>query len=185
MELDATTTAQAPSERRLLGRMVRFGIVGASGVLVNLGLLALFVELLGWHYAFASILAIEASILTNYALNHIWTWRGGDNGLHTFLNFQLVSLVGMALQWGVLTFGVAGLDVHYMLAALAGIGLATIWNFAANHWFTFAEKSKDVVRRHRIGWMYVGAASLQILAAALLVHSWDGFVFTRTVENFV
>ncbi len=165
--------------------MVRFGIVGASGVLVNLGLLALFVELLGWHYAFASVLAIEASILTNYALNHIWTWRGGDNGLHTFLNFQLVSLVGMAIQWVVLTLGAGILDVHYLLAALAGIGLATIWNFAANHWFTFAEKSKDAVRRHRIGWMYVGAAALQILAAALLVHSWDGFVFTRTVENFV
>lgn len=164
--------------------MVRFGIVGSSGVVVNLGLLALFVELLGWHYAFASVLAIEASILTNYALNHIWTWRGGDNGLHTFLNFQLVSLVGMAIQWVVLAVGAALLDVHYMLAALAGIGLATIWNFAANHWFTFAEKSKDVVRRHRIGWMYAGAAVLQILAAALLVHSWDGFVFTRTVENF-
>jgi putative flippase GtrA len=56
-------------ERAALGRMLRFGIVDASGIVVNQGLLMLL------HGAFAlpllpsSLVAIEMSILSNFTLN--------------------------------------------------------------------------------------------------------------------
>lgn len=170
---------------RFVARFARFAVAGSLGVIVNLGLLWVLVERGHLHYALASVVAIEASILHNFAINSRWTWRDGDRGVHTFLNFQLVSLVGMALQWTVLTTSVALLGAHYLVGAAAGVGVATAWNFSANQWFTFAAKSVEAVRRHRVAWMYAAALGLQLLAAALLVHSWDGFVFRRTVENLV
>ena len=45
------------------GRILRFGIVGTSGVLVNQGLLMVLHGRLGLPLIFAGLLAIEASIL--------------------------------------------------------------------------------------------------------------------------
>jgi putative flippase GtrA len=84
-------------------RFVKFATVGLSGVLVNLGVLAL-LRRLHLHTNLASALAIEASILSNFAVNHLWTFgdRRGDGPwslLGRGLRFHLVSLGGGAIQF--------------------------------------------------------------------------------------
>ncbi len=59
----------------LNARLIKFSVVGASGVAVNMGLLYALTRFMGIHYILSSILAIEVSILTNFILNDIWTWR--------------------------------------------------------------------------------------------------------------
>jgi putative flippase GtrA len=144
-------------------RFVKFCAVGASGVLVNLGSLALLADLLGVHVNLAAALAIEISINTNFAINELWTFRdrrreSGRQG-RRWLRFHLVSAAGGAIQWLVfiganLGFALAlgggedpapGLcealldpgDVGALKYAsqLLGIGVATLWNYFANfHW---------------------------------------------------
>jgi putative flippase GtrA len=62
-----------PPQSRLragsIGRMLRFGMVGLSGVLVNQGLLMLLHGTFGAPLLLSSIIAIEVSILTNFLLN--------------------------------------------------------------------------------------------------------------------
>jgi putative flippase GtrA len=87
----------------LSGRFVKFAAVGLSGVLVNLGVLAL-LRRLGVHTNLASALAIECSIISNFAVNHRWTFgdRRGEAGaslLGQGLRFHLVSLGGGAIQF--------------------------------------------------------------------------------------
>ena len=89
-------------------RFLRFCTVGASGVVVNLGVLAL-LTLVGVHQILASAIAIEISILSNFAANEFWTFK--DRGVEVgragrLLQFQLVSLVGAVVQFCVfiLTF---------------------------------------------------------------------------------
>ncbi len=91
----------------LTTRFLKFGAVGASGVLVNLGAFALF-QYAGFRTTVASALAIEVSILSNFAFNELWTFgdrRDGPGGpLGRCLRFQLVSLVGAAIQWSVFVY---------------------------------------------------------------------------------
>ena len=56
------------------GRFWKFALVGASGVVVNLALFTLFLNahLRPW---LAIAAATELSILSNFALNVLWTWR--------------------------------------------------------------------------------------------------------------
>lgn len=142
-------------------RFIKFCTVGVSGVAVNLGCLALFAGVFGVQANLAAALAIEVSINTNFLVNEMWTFRDRSEGKSGFLKrlarFHLVSLVGAAIQWGIFvgmnlifatTFGqdislVAAVtdppDVgNWMyLSQLTGIGVATIWNFVANFYWTW------------------------------------------------
>lgn len=144
-------------------RFIRFCAVGASGVAVNLGGLALLADFLGLQPNLASAIAIEISICTNFLANELWTFRdrrqSGTPIWPRGLRFQFVSLVGGAIQLSVfiaMNCAIAVLlDLHLArqltwrgsllsppsvglwkyLSQLAGIGSATLANYAFNfHW---------------------------------------------------
>lgn len=166
-------------------RLVKFGLIGATGVAVNLGLLWLLVRFTSLHYALASPLAIEASILGNYLGNRLWTWRDRRVGWESLLHFHGVSLIGMLFQWITLVALVEFGELHYLAASLAGIGLGTAWNFFGNHHFTFAHHDSPVRKRLARPLLYAAAFLLQAFLGAFLVHAWDGFVFEQSVKNLV
>ncbi len=131
-------------------RLVRFGLVGGSGVGVNLAVLtlvrlALAPELEPWRGRWAMAAGIVVSIFSNFLLNDLWTWgdrsKGGAGQWFARLGrFYLVSAAAALLQWGV-GIGLAeqlGVQIH--LAQILGIGVAMGINFAANHLWTFREK---------------------------------------------
>lgn len=127
--------------RHLSGRLLRFCVVGASGVGVNLAVLALLVELARIPAVAAAAVAIEASILSNFALNDRWTFGDRRTGgvVSRLARFQLVSVFGAVAQWSVF------LTLHALwqrpyAAQLVGIAVAVGWNFAMNlHWTWRAE----------------------------------------------
>ena len=139
-------------ERR---RFLKFCTVGASGVPVNLLLMWI-----GYTWIFFSLaenirvpcasgLGFMVSVLTNFLLNDLWTWRdrpkdkGGFAG--RLLRFYLVSSVGGAIQIGCTT-GLNRLGLHYMLAQLCGIALATAINYVVNNLWTFGDKKNQGTR---------------------------------------
>jgi putative flippase GtrA len=84
-------------------RFLRFAVVGASGVVVNVGTLAALRRLAGVQANVASAIAIEASILSNFALNHKWTFRDRRSADvstgRQLVQFHLVSAVGASVQF--------------------------------------------------------------------------------------
>lgn len=86
-------------------RFLKFCTVGASGVLVNLGLLACFADGFDIHVNLASALAIELSINSNFVINELWTFRdrrSTESGIYKrWLKFHTVSAVGAGIQWSV------------------------------------------------------------------------------------
>jgi putative flippase GtrA len=111
-------------------RVIKFLVVGTSGVPVNLGVVwlctvllspALFSDLRAWAAGTFGVptltdtgvrdivaygLGIVVSIFTNYVLNNSWTWgdrvAGGEAGTfaHRLLKFYLVSSVAAVVQLG-------------------------------------------------------------------------------------
>jgi dolichol-phosphate mannosyltransferase len=123
-------------------RFAKFGLVGASGILVNEGLLWLLAGPVGLPLVLGSALAVEASIISNFALNDIFTFRdrrtpGNQAYLLRLAKFNLVSLVGMVINTGLLLFFTQGLGLDYRLANLIGIAAAFLWNFFINTRWTW------------------------------------------------
>ena len=121
----------------------KYYAVGASGVLVNLGLLFILTEYVGLWYFLSYTLAISASITSNFILNKLWTFKGSINSQRTLLmygKFVSVSILGMAIQLGSVYLLVETLSVYYMLAALISICIAGGINFMINRRWTFGIK---------------------------------------------
>jgi dolichol-phosphate mannosyltransferase len=121
----------------------KYYAVGASGVLVNLGLLFYLTEYVGLWYFLSYTLAISASITSNFILNKFWTFRDSINSQRTmvmYVKFVSVSLLGMAIQLGTVYLLVESLSVYYMLAAIVSISIAGAINFIINRRWTFGIK---------------------------------------------
>jgi len=118
----------------------KFLVVGASGVVVNLGLFTLLLGA-GVDKFVASPLAIEASVLTNFLFNNYWTFgarRSADSVRVKGLKFNAVSLLALALSYG--TFVVLSRlwpGVRPQIHQFAGIVPATIVNYVLNSYWTF------------------------------------------------
>ncbi len=119
---------------------IKFLIVGASGVVVNLGFFTLLMAL-GLNKFIASPIAIELSIVSNFFLNNGWTfrWRKTRDRVRTRgLKFNAVSLVSLALSYG--TFVALSMwkpDYPPQLHQFIGIVPATLVNYFLNSYWTF------------------------------------------------
>lgn len=121
----------------------KYYLVGASGILVNLGILFVLTEYVGVWYLLSSSIAIYVSITTNFLLNKAWTFKDTVTKQHSFLmygKFIGVSLVGMGIQLGFNYIFVEKLSVYYLLAALISIVIASSVNFVLNRRLTFGIK---------------------------------------------
>ena len=161
-------------------QFLKFCTVGASGVLVNLGAMAVLL-FIGLRSSYASAWAIEISIISNFIVNELWTFRDQrDEGtvLGRAARFQLVSFVGAMIQWTVflgmnVVFlywfsgpdglsdylrGASGVFDAYIRrpildppdvgaaiygSQLLGIGVATVWNYLANFYWTWRKTAVD------------------------------------------
>jgi len=121
----------------------KYYAVGASGVLVNLGLLYYLTEYVGLWYFLSYALAISVSITSNFVLNKFWTFIDSIDSQRTivmYVKFVSVSMLGMAIQLGSIYVLVESLTVYYMLAALISICIAGAINFIINRRWTFGVK---------------------------------------------
>ena len=137
-------------ERR---RFVKFCLVGASGVFVNLGFVwlgqvVLFAGLEPvWRNGASFLLGVLVATFTNFLLDDSWTWADRDKGQRGFLarmaRFYLVCSIAIVIQWtAAMTLSSFWLQMHYQLAQLTGIAVATGFNFVANNIWTFGGADK-------------------------------------------
>ena len=123
-------------------RFIKFGLVGASGTLVYLGLLTLFTEVLGLFYIISAAISYETSIITNFTLNDIWTFRdrrspGMKSILYRGLKFNLVSIGGLGIHMAILWFFTEVVGLFYLISAISAIAGAMLWNFTINTLWTW------------------------------------------------
>lgn len=114
---------------------IKFGLVGASGVLVNLLVLEGLHGQLGWGFTRSSAIATETAIITNYIGNELWTFHKRRISLRRFVQFNAVALAGLFATVTVATILERLID--YRLAQLVGIGAGALLNFTGNFRWTW------------------------------------------------
>ena len=131
---------------RHLGRIVPtrfalFGTVGGAGVLVHLSVLALVFRMLGSGFTAAQALATFAAMSFNFWLNNWLTYR--DQRLRSvpavlrgWAVFCVACSVG-ALANVALASLLQARGTYWLLAALAGIVVGAVWNYALSNRFVW------------------------------------------------
>ena len=124
----------------VLSRLMRFAIVGASGVALNTAIFWLLTSRAQLHYLLAGAVAFEAATISNYLLNNAWTFadRRTAAGLRGPGRYHTVTLGGLAISLLVLLL-LASAGVPPLIANLGGIAVAMLWNFALNLRWTWRE----------------------------------------------
>jgi dolichol-phosphate mannosyltransferase len=135
--------ASAPLRWRLLrrySRLLRFGLVGVSGMAVNSAVLWVLVSEICLPLLLASMLATEVAILSNFLLNDRWTFRHATR-THTafqrYIRFNGVAFGGMLITAIMLAALTTYAHLHLLLANVLAVGVAMGWNYIVNSRWTW------------------------------------------------
>jgi putative flippase GtrA len=132
---------QRVTQRRGVRQFVKFGIVGASGFIVNLIVFTLVqwaqpLDERAMRYTMTFSIAFLAGGVSNYFLNRIWTFRATGHAVVQGAQFLTVSaialLVGLGVSWLATPHFGPG-HRTWLLATLSGI----VVNFFVNKYWTF------------------------------------------------
>ena len=132
--------AKASARRRFM----RFTVAGLPGFFVQIAMLAALTEIFRLHYLSATIIAVEAAILVNFAWHEHWTWGarvrgcGGARVLGRLLRFNaltgLTSIIGGAV---VTTFLVETASMNSIVANVVSVIGLSVVNFVGSDRLVF------------------------------------------------
>ncbi|BAY66153.1 dolichyl-phosphate-mannose synthase [Calothrix brevissima NIES-22] len=123
----------------LISRLIRFAIVGFSGVFIDLGGFYFLHGLLSLSLITGAMISTELAIINNFIWNDMWTF--GDvstpkklvtQKLQRFAKFNLICLVGMLVNVVIVNFLVNKFTMNEYMAKLVAIICVTFWNFGIN-----------------------------------------------------
>ncbi|HXP93374.1 MAG TPA: GtrA family protein [Candidatus Binatia bacterium] len=129
------------TRRRGVRQFIKFGLVGASGFVVNLVIFTALQhplslpERVHWYYIIYSIAFLSGGV-SNYVLNRIWTFRSTGHALREGVSFISVSVAAL----------IVALIVGHLVAPFVGNGhknwfistvAAMVVNFLVNKYWTF------------------------------------------------
>jgi dolichol-phosphate mannosyltransferase len=123
-------------------KILRFGVVGCSGIVVNIGLLWILTAFAGIPDLVSLAVAIELSIVNNFLWNELWTFGGGEGHRlgdvrHRFVSFQAVSIGGALINWVLYYLLTRWAGVYWLVANLVAILIAFAWNYLVNRNLTW------------------------------------------------
>jgi dolichol-phosphate mannosyltransferase len=128
-----------------LSKAARFYTVGASGLLLNYVVSAMFSKgfVSNFWFIYASTLGIILSITSNFFLNKIWTFEDRNfsaaDTLKKYSLFSALSAVGAVIQLLLLYFFVQS-GFEHTLSLIMAVAVASVSNFILNKKWTFHEK---------------------------------------------
>jgi putative flippase GtrA len=122
----------------LIMKIIRFGLVGCTGVIVDFGITFLLKEKLKINKYVASSLGFCVAATNNYILNRIWTFNSIDpNIIVQYSKFFIVAIIGVLLSNGIVWLLHERFKFNFYVAKGLSIVVVMAWNFIVNNLYTF------------------------------------------------
>jgi dolichol-phosphate mannosyltransferase len=122
-------------------RFIAFCIVGAVGVAVHFSILTLLFRLNQLSFFASQAIATVFTMTFNFAVNNVLTYRDqrlqGMGWLKGWLSFNLACGLGACMNVSLASYLNGATGSRY-LAALAGIAVGAVWNYAATKRLTWS-----------------------------------------------
>ena len=123
--------------------LFKFGVVGATGYAINLGVYVGLLKGADLHYLLAATGSFIVAVTNNYTWNRFWTFRGQRGHVaYQGLRFLVVSTIALAANLVILHLLVDSAGVGKVLAQAIAIVLVTPWNFVGNKLWSFGRDSQ-------------------------------------------
>ena len=118
-------------------QLLKFGIVGGSGYLINLAVFAVLAGSLGVHHTVAAIGAFCVAVTSNFLWNRYWTFGPGEGLAHMqAARFLAVSIACLVINLLVLELLVNS-GMGELAAQAIAVAVAMPFNFLGNKLWTF------------------------------------------------
>jgi putative flippase GtrA len=131
----SSRTAAALRRRHNWIQLAKFGVVGATGYVINL---AVFASLLGWGAHVAAAISFIVAAASNYWWNRHWTFVGQKGSFAMQgARFYVVSVVAFGLNQLWLVVFIDWLHWREVLSQAIAIVLVTPLNFLGNKLWSF------------------------------------------------
>jgi putative flippase GtrA len=119
-------------------QLFQFGLVGASGYLINLAVFAIINGPLDIHYIAAAIIAFCVAVTNNFWWNRHWTFGDAKHGHAGFqaARFFTVSALALVVNLIALKLLVGG-GMSELPAQAIAVAIAMPFNFIGNKLWTF------------------------------------------------
>ncbi|MBG6236465.1 dolichol-phosphate mannosyltransferase [Pedobacter sp. CAN_A7] len=124
------------ADKRLLS-IVKFGITGMSGMVIDFSLTWLFKDVLHVNKFLANAIGFSAAVMSNYFINRIWTFQNKAKISKQLAAFITVSIIGLLLNSMVVYVFNNLLLLNFYLSKIIAVGLVFLWNFSANYFYVF------------------------------------------------
>ena len=136
----SSRTAAALRRRHNWVQLVKFGVVGASGYVINLAVYDALIRQ-GIHYLVAATCSFLVAVTSNYTWNRLWTFRElrGHVGVQG-MRFFVVSLAALGANLVVLHLLVAYGELGELSAQAVAIVVVTPLNFVGNKLWSFRRR---------------------------------------------
>ncbi|MEZ4767041.1 MAG: GtrA family protein [Caldilineales bacterium] len=128
-----------------LTRFIKFAIVGAVGMVVDLSVLTFSKEVLGLPLTLAVALGFSLAVISNFTWNRFWTFPESRARpvASQLVQFTIINLIGLAIN-EVIVLGLHPLfsavledPFAYLAAKVIAIGVVLFWNYGANRIWTY------------------------------------------------
>ncbi|MGC9148225.1 MAG: glycosyltransferase [Sulfolobales archaeon] len=124
-------------------KILKFAIVGASGISVNWGILYLLYELMKYPTYISYAVSVETSLISNFIFNDLWTFRREKKYKSWFrrlIEYHTAQLAGLLINYSVTVL--LSLFMFYLIASFIGIVLGFIANYVISTEFVWSYKPK-------------------------------------------
>lgn len=133
----ALRVGNAARSRESWIQLLKFGVVGGSGYLINLGVFAFLSGNLGVYHAVAAVGAFCVAVTSNFLWNRYWTFGPGEGLAHMqAARFLTVSIACLVINLVVLEL-LVNAGMGELAAQAIAVAVAMPFNFLGNKLWTF------------------------------------------------
>ncbi|MER7010591.1 GtrA family protein [Saccharopolyspora sp. NPDC000359] len=133
-----TRTEQLARREPLVSRqLLRYALIGGSGVLLDYLLFLLLFNAVGMHEQLANAISTTAGITNNFVLNALFNFRKRDRIVVRFLRFYAVGLTGIALTFLLLQVFSGWLGIDPNLVKAGSLPVVLLLQYTINKKWSF------------------------------------------------
>ncbi len=120
-----------------LAKIIKYGLVGVLGLVVDMGVFYLMHKKMGINYVVSNITSSSLAVVHNFIMNSYFTFKVTDDKLKRFVSFYLIALIGMAISTGLLALFIDVLKLDSMISKLISILIVALIQYFFNKKLTF------------------------------------------------
>ena len=129
--------------QKLLAQIMKFGVVGVIATVIDFGIMNLLHYGLGLNILIANTSGFIVSLIFNYvaSMKYVFAHKEGMSR-REFIIFVVLSVIGLALNDGIVLALDAGLGLEANIAKICATALVMVYNFVTRKIFLEGDETK-------------------------------------------